>query len=170
MSTLKQFRNGLNGAWDSLLYGWQRLYRRAAGAITCFTPGKRQSGKRSGAKGRELARRNAGWGILAAEVFDDADRVIVSVEAPGMKRGDFDIEVVGNHLLVVRGEKHMRRERGEGAYRISECAFGRFERAIPLPGAVEGGKACARYKKGVLRIELPKKASGQRKRIQVETA
>ncbi len=169
MSTLKQFRNGLNEAWDSLLDGWQRLYRRAAGAITRYTPGKKQTGKGAGAKGRELARRNAGWGILAAEVFDDDDRVVVSVEAPGMKRGDFDIEVLGNHL-VVRGEKQMRREHSEGAYRISECAYGRFERAIPLPDAVESGKASASYKKGVLRIELPKKASSRRKRIKVDMA
>ena len=34
MSTLHQLREGLNEAWDTLVDGWQRLYRRAAGAIT----------------------------------------------------------------------------------------------------------------------------------------
>jgi len=41
MSTLHQLQEGLNEAWDTLVDGWQRLYRHAAGAITRFTPCKR---------------------------------------------------------------------------------------------------------------------------------
>jgi len=41
MSTLQQLREGVSEAWDSLVEGWQRLYRRAAGAITRFTPGEK---------------------------------------------------------------------------------------------------------------------------------
>ncbi len=164
MATLQQFREGLSEAWDSLLDGWQRFYRRAAGALTRYRPSKKQKQK----GGRELAERNAGWGLLAAEVYDDDDKVVVTVEAPGMKRGDFDIEVVGHHL-VVAGEKQVRNERKEGNYYISECAYGRFERAIPLPSAVDASHARARYKKGVLRIELPKQSADRQHRIAVDT-
>jgi len=38
MIPMNQLREGLNEAWDTLLDGWQRLYRRAASAITRFTP------------------------------------------------------------------------------------------------------------------------------------
>ena len=69
MSTLHQLREGLNEAWDTLVDGWQRLYRRASGAITRFTPGKKAREDNQGT-GQEIAVRSAGWGVLAAEVFD----------------------------------------------------------------------------------------------------
>jgi HSP20 family protein len=37
-----------------------------------------------------------------------------------------------------------------------ECAYGSFERAIPLPAEVDANKAKADYKRGVLKVELPK--------------
>jgi len=166
MSTLHQLREGLNEAWDSLVDGWQRLYRRASGAITRFTPGKKAREDEKGT-GQEIAVRSAGWGVLAAEVFDDGDQIVVRLEAPGLEKSDFDLEVLDNYL-VVRGEKQIERERTEGEYRVTECAYGRFERAIPLPEGVETDKANATYKRGVLRVELPKSASGRRKKVNVE--
>ena len=167
MSTLHQLREGLNEAWDTLVDGWRRLYRRAAGAMTRFTPGKKGE-KDSGAdEGQEIALRSAGWGVLAAEVFDDDDKLVVRLEAPGMDKTDFDLKVLDDHL-VVRGEKQVERERTEGRYHVSECAYGRFERAIPLPERVESGKAHARYKNGVLRVELPKAVPQRRGTIRVD--
>lgn len=166
MSTLNQLREGLNEAWDTLVDGWQRLYRRAAGAITRFTPGK-NAGEDDKGTGQEIAMRSAGWGVLAAEVFDDDDQIVVRLEAPGLERSDLDLEVLDNYL-VVRGEKQIQRERTEGHYHVSECAYGRFERAIPLPDEVESAKARASYKNGVLRVELPRSASRRRHRISVD--
>ncbi|MET0104433.1 MAG: Hsp20/alpha crystallin family protein [Sedimenticola sp.] len=166
MSTLHQLREGLNEAWDTLVDGWQRLYRRAAGAITRFTPGKKAQEEEKGA-GQEIAVRSAGWGVLAAEVFDDDDQIVVRLEAPGLEKSDFDLEVLDNYL-VVRGEKQIERERTEGRYHVTECAYGRFERAIPLPDEVDSSKARASYKSGVLRIDLPKAVSRRRRTITVD--
>ena len=166
MSTLHQLRNGLHEAWDTLADGWRRLYHRASGAVTRSTLGQKGSGT-SDREGHDIAVRSAGWGVLTAEVFDDDDKVIVRLEAPGMDKGDFDLQVIDDYL-VVRGEKRIERERTEGCYHVTECAYGHFERAIPLPHEVETGKANATYKKGVLRIELPKTASRRRKTIKVD--
>ena len=104
---------------------------------------------------------------MAAEVFDDKDRVIVRLEAPGMDKKEFDLQVIDD-VLIVRGEKRIQRERTEGHYHVKECAYGRFERAIGLPDEVDSDKAQADYKTGILRIELPKLANQRRKRIKVE--
>ena len=165
MSTLNEIREGLNEAWDTVVDGWQKLYRRAAGALTRYTPGKKSAS--SAEHSQELAVRSSGWGVLAAEVYDDEDKILVRLEAPGMEKGDFDLEISDDYL-VVRGEKHIERERTEGRYHVTECAYGRFERAIPLPDEVETGKAKASYESGVLRVELPKSASRSRKRIKVD--
>jgi len=166
MSTFQQLREGVSEAWDTLMEGWQRLYRRAAGAITRFTPGEKDRAELAERESRDVWVRSTGWGVLAAEVFDDDDKVVVRLETPGMDKGDFDLQVTENHL-VIRGEKQIARERTEGRYHVAECAYGRFERAIPLPEEVEPGKASASYKNGVLRVELPKPASRRTKKITV---
>jgi len=166
MSTLHQLREGLSEAWDTLVDGWERLYRRASGAITRFTPGNRVPEEERDA-GREIAERSTGWGVLAAEVFDDDNQIVVRLEAPGLEKSDFDLEVLDNYL-VVRGEKQIERERTEGRYHVTECAYGRFERAIPLPDEVDPSQAKANYKNGVLRIELPKATPRRRQTINVE--
>lgn len=165
MSTLEQVKHGLNEAWESLADGWQRLYRRASGAITRFTPGRGRDGE--GARGSsEIAVRSAGWGVLTAEVFDDDERIVVRLEAPGLDSEDFDIHVQDDYL-VVSGEKHIERESDHGRYHVTECAYGRFERAIPLPSGVQSDAATASYKKGVLRVELPKAPTHRRRSINV---
>jgi HSP20 family protein len=169
MSTLQQLREGLNEAWDTLMDGWQRLYRHAAGAITRFTPGRKRGHEVTAQEGREVAARSTGWGVLPAEVFDDDDRVVIRLEAPGLEKGDFDVEVVDDYL-VIRGEKQIQREHTEGRYHVAECAYGRFERAVPLPDEVDSGKAHATYRSGVLRVEMPKSASRRRKSINVEVS
>ena len=167
MSTIHQLREGLNEAWDTLVDGWQRLYQRAAGAITRFTPGDKGAQREAAGEGRDIALRSAGWGVLAAEVFDDDDNLVVRLEVPGMDKDDFDLQVRDNYL-VVRGEKQLERERRSGSYHVTECAYGSFERAIPLPDEVEESKATASYRNGVLRVELPKAESRRRRAIKVD--
>ncbi len=163
MATLQQLREGVSEFWDTLMEGWQSLYRRAYGALTHFRPG-RAGGRNAGGT---LATRGVGWAMLPAEVVDQGDRVLVRLEAPGMDLADLDIEVTDNYL-VVRGEKQTEQERTEGNYFVSECAYGSFERAIPLPDEIAPDQARARYRNGVLRVELPKPAAHRRKTVEVK--
>ncbi|MGD8275648.1 MAG: Hsp20/alpha crystallin family protein [Thiohalocapsa sp.] len=161
MTALQQLREGFNQAWGRVVEGWEQLSRQASGAMTKFTGGREKSGREA----RELAERSTGWGLLAAEVFDDDDRVVVRVEAPGMSKDDIQLEVQDD-FLIVSGEKHVARERTEGRWHVNECAYGAFQRVVPLPDTVDTGKADASYKNGVLRVELPK-AENRRRRVQV---
>jgi HSP20 family protein len=161
----QHFNDELSDAWANVIDGWRKLYRRASRALTRFGPGGGRELSR--AEAQQLAVRSAGWGVLACEVFDDDDRVIVRLEAPGMEKGDFELEVLDDRLLV-RGEKQMERERTQGGYYITECAYGSFERAIPLPDEVDTDKASASYRQGVLRVELPKTAPRRRRSVAVE--
>jgi HSP20 family protein len=162
MTTLQQVREGLNQAWGRVVEGWEQLSRQASGAMTRFTS---KRGDKGAGEARELAERSTGWGLLAAEVFDDDDRVVVRVEAPGMDKDDLRLEVQDD-FLIVSGEKHMARERTEGRWHVNECAYGAFQRVVPLPDTVDTAKADASYKHGVLRVELPKAAT-RRRRVQV---
>jgi HSP20 family protein len=116
---------------------------------------------------REISARSSGWGVLAAEVFDDDDRVVVRLEVPGMETDNLDIEVIDDYL-VVRGEKRIAREHTSGQYHVTECAYGQFERAIPLPEAVDTDNADATYRNGVLRVELNKASAKLQRKITVK--
>lgn len=163
MSTLQQLKENFGQTWEGLTSGWRHLMERASGALTRFTsprPGKKDE---SG----ELVTQGARWGLMAAEVLDEDKQIIVRLEAPGMRTDDFEISV-HNDVLVVRGEKKYRREQDKGHYYLLECAYGHFERALPLPATVDEDKAEASYKRGVLTITLQKKGGASRKRITVQ--
>jgi HSP20 family protein len=161
MSTLSQIREGLSRTWDAITEGWRELREMAAEALTRFhpTPGTAENGQLP-------ARRSMRWGLLAAEVTDDDRDVVVKLEVPGMEAKDFDLEVVGD-VLVVRGEKHHAREDRQGDYYVSERAYGRFERAIQMPTSVDESAAKATYQAGVLTVRLPKLQPQRRARISV---
>ncbi len=155
MSTLEELRSGLGRVWNSVAEGWRQIMARASGALTRFRPGRRQDEETAVPVGRES------WGLLTADVFEEGDKLVVRLEAPGMEADDFDITVLDN-MLVVRGEKRYESQRQEKGYHIAECAYGVFERAIPLPLEVDGDQARAKYRRGVLRVELPKHSRGRR--------
>jgi HSP20 family protein len=164
LSTLQQLQNGINRAWDNLTEGWQHLRQRASHALTKFNP-VRRGGQLETAEEQALER-GARWALLAAEVRENDDEVLVKLEAPGMQSEDFDIQVTDD-ILVVRGEKHFERSEKRGELHIMECAYGSFERAIPLPAAVDEGAATAKYRRGILQIRLPKSQAARKRRIEV---
>lgn len=106
---------------------------------------------------------------MAAEVFDDGDKIIATLEAPGLDITELDLQVIGDRLIV-SGEKKIQKERTEGHYHVKECAYGRFERAIELLDEVDPATAQAEYKNGILQVELPKPAHKRRKIIKVQVS
>lgn len=167
MRSIEVVRNGAQHAWDSVRDGWHHLRDLATHALTRFTPQRHGKGGEVETVADQIALASARWGLLTTEVQETDEAVIVRLEAPGMEADDFDIDVVDNRL-VVRGEKQVESDRQRGDFHIMECAYGRFQRAIPLPTAVDESKAEAVYKRGVLRVTLPKVNGNQRRRIKVK--
>ena len=165
MNTLNRIRSNLTHAWDTLAEGWQQLSDTARNALTRYNPIARKDNVETASDIAML--RGSRWGLLAADVEEDDNTVTVRLEAPGMEANDFVIDVRQDHLLV-RGEKHARREQTSGQYHIMECAYGAFSRAVPLPAHVDEEKAKASYKRGVLTVTLPKSSQHQRRRIEVK--
>ncbi|HID48260.1 MAG TPA: Hsp20/alpha crystallin family protein [Chromatiales bacterium] len=164
MSSLAQLREGLNRAWDSMTEGWQQLRRRASQALTRFNPIRHGDDLQTVSDQAML--RGARWGLLAADIEERPESIVVRLEAPGMEKEDFDISVIDNYL-VVRGEKYARREQSEGRYTITECAYGSFERAFELPALVDENQARAAYRRGVLTVTLPKHPRARQRRIEI---
>ena len=85
-----------------------------------------------------------------------------------MEPKDIDVSVEDGMLTIKGEKKYERQEKEKGQYRM-ERSYGSFERAIELPAEVDESKAKAEFKKGVLRLALPKRlgAPSRRKKIPV---
>ena len=153
---LDEIRQGAGQWMESLSEGWQRLRRGAADALTRFKPGEKTQLPARSEVDDGVFWPPLGWSMLGGDVFEDEHRVLVRLEAPGLEKDDFDIQVLGRELTV-RGEKRFEREAGAGRWRTLQCAYGSFVRRVALPAEVRGDEARATYKAGVLRIELPKR-------------
>ncbi len=159
MNPFEKIGRGLFDTWESVTAGWHELWQRAGNALTRFHPSPPDDDESDGQL--ELRRNAARWALLAAELTESGDAIEVDLEVPGMEPKDFSVDVIGDQL-VVRGEKHTERNERGGAYSLMERAYGRFERRIALPAAVDDGRAEATYKRGVLHIRLPKAAPESR--------
>jgi len=168
----EQLKQGADQAWESLAEGWRELSARASGALTRFRPVPASGPvlpSETPASQTDGLLPFGGWAFMASDVFDDDDKVIVRLEAPGMRREDFNIELHGD-TLTVWGEKRFDREVSRGRYSVAQCAFGSFRRDVALPVSVKAEKTKANYRDGVLRIELPKADEARVRRIAVKTA
>ena len=96
----------------------------------------------------------------SVEVIASDKDVRISAELPGLDEKDVEV-LVDNDVLTIRGEK--RSETEDKERRFSERYYGRFERVIPLPVAVEEDEAEASFNNGVLTMTLPKSAKAEEK-------
>lgn len=160
LQALQQFGKELGRdivrGWESLSEGWRELLSRSAGALTQF-----------GRKSAELIPADApSWSLLAGDVVDNGHELVVRIEVPGVGKDDCDIVIDGN-TLIVRGEKRFDGTYVGGAYHVRQCAYGFFERVVPLPFNVHADKADAQFRNGVLVVRLPKAPDTAPRRIQV---
>jgi len=160
MSSLKQ---NLDRAWAQVQAGWNNLVAKASNALTRF---RYREDDQEDEQSRALLHASPEWALLAAELHESSDEVSVRLEIPGMEPEDLEVQVI-DRTLIVSGHKQIRRERKEGRYHITECAYGRFERRLPLPAEVEADRAEASYHKGVLTLILPKTERERVRRIPI---
>ena len=159
----QQVKQGAEQALASLSQGWRELKHRASGALTHFRASPEGNDELSAKRLSTLA----GWGFMAADVVDGKDEVVVRLEAPGLRRKDFTVEL-RESLLCIAGEKRTEHEAEGDSHHVYQCAYGKFRREIPLPVAVDADRAKASYRDGVLRIALPKTKGAQPDRFTVQ--
>ena len=104
--------------------------------------------------------------VPAVDVYEDAEKVVLKLEVPGIEEKDLDVRVEKN-TLTVKGERKLEKEEKEENFHRIERRFGSFYRSFTLPQTVDTEKVNAQYEAGVLKIELTKKPEAQPKQIKV---
>ncbi len=87
----------------------------------------------------------------AAEIGLAADRLVLLVELPGVKRDQVEVNIEGA-TVTVSGERQRPAEDQERRLRQAERPWGRFSRSFTLPWPLDADSASAKLEAGVLTV------------------
>lgn len=100
----------------------------------------------------------------SVDVVDRAKEIVVKAEIPGIDQEDLQVSVT-DRTLTIKGESSHKEETEEGDMHRCEIRRGSFFRTLTLPVDVDGGKAKAKCKDGMLELHLPKALSAKKHSI-----
>ena len=103
------------------------------------------------------------------EIAETDDALSVRAEVPGFTTKELDINVEPRRLTIA-GKHEAREEKKKGKTIYSEHCAQEILRSVDLPADVDGSKATATLKDGVLNLELPKAAHAKTVRVEAKSA
>ena len=116
------------------------------------------------------------WSELAApledklprvDVIDRDEAIVVRAEVPGVEKKDLDVSVSDNTVTIKGSTRHEEKEE-KGDYYRHEISTGAFSRTVALPADVDGSRAKANFKDGVLELTLPKMEKSRRHSVKLD--
>ncbi len=105
----------------------------------------------------------------AVEVYETDTEVVVRAELPGVDPKNVDITVTEDTLTIKGEARAEQEEKGRNYYR-RELRYGAFLRTLALPEEVQGDKARASYRNGILEVRVPKSERSRPRTVKVEVA
>src|SRR5258705_12271827 len=86
----------------------------------------------------------SGGFVPAVDIYEDAQKVVVKLEVPGIKQEDLDVRVE-NNTLTVKGERKFESEEKEENFHRIERRYGSFVRSFSVPQTVDTDSVAANY-------------------------
>lgn len=102
----------------------------------------------------------------AVNAWEDALAFHVEAELPGFEEKDIHVTVLGNELRLEGSRQETRDENTKLYHR--ERYYGEFARVLRFPVDLDESKVDARFKNGLLTVELPKAVAALPKKIEVK--
>ena len=109
---------------------------------------------------------SAGQFIPPVDIYEDARRLVLSLEVPGIPQEDLQIDLE-NYTLTIKGERKFVQDEKEENYHRIERRYGSFVRSFTLPSTIETDSTRASYENGVLSITLQKKEAAKPKQVKI---
>ena len=110
---------------------------------------------------------SAGNFVPPIDIYEDANRLVLRLEVPGIPQDDLQINLE-NQTLTVRGERRLVKDEKEENFHRIERRYGSFVRSFTLPATIETESAQANYENGVLSVTLQKKEAAKPKQLKIE--
>ncbi|HEY8036827.1 MAG TPA: Hsp20/alpha crystallin family protein [Methylobacter sp.] len=106
-------------------------------------------------------------GFPRVDILDHDNDVEVQAALPGVKKEDLEVSVTHQAITIRTSTKEEKKEEEKGKYFRREIVHGEFQRTVSLPDNVDGEKANASFKDGILKITIPKTEKSKRKSIEI---
>ena len=112
------------------------------------------------------------WGRRTFRGFGDTDvhetkeKITITTDLPGVKKEDIHVKCVGD-VLTVFGSRDESNRIEDDIYGNMERAFGSISKSVRLPPGVQLSEIAAKYKDGVLAIEIPKPKQSSKMLLEV---
>lgn len=103
----------------------------------------------------------------AWDVYQTDEAVVVETPLAGVKPEQVNISIE-NDVLSIAGKVEKKSEVDEKNYFRREVKSGAFHRSVAMPVAVDGDKATAEFKDGILKITIPKDAKTRSHSIKID--
>jgi len=105
--------------------------------------------------------------IPRVDIRENADRLTLQVDLPGLGKDDVNITLENNVLTIAGERKFVADEKANEGYHRLERAYGAFSRSFTLAPTVHTDKVEATFQDGVLTIQLPKQEESKPRRIAI---
>lgn len=154
-------------AWNEDIFDEIRRIHEEMDMIFSEFFGRRPRRFRLGLSSPEVPVPYKGYREPFLDVFETKEDVVATIELPGVKKEDIDIDITESTLSVKAEVKEIEEAKEAGFYR-RERRFAGFYREVSLPSKVDPEKAKATYSNGILEIRIPKKEVAKGKKIKIE--
>ena len=101
------------------------------------------------------------------DVINRDKEIHIKAEIPGIERDDLSVTVT-DRALTIKGESRHEEESEEGELHRREIHTGSFARTLTLPEDVDGSRAKASYRDGLLELRLPKLHRSKKHALKVD--
>ncbi len=105
--------------------------------------------------------------VPAVDLEETEDAFVVEAELPGVKREDIEVSWRNGELSITGEIKERERK---GLLRHTTRRTGQFAYRLMLPGDVDPDAVQASLQGGLLRVRLPKTATAQPRRIEINAS
>ncbi len=102
----------------------------------------------------------------AVDVYQTPKRTIIRMEIAGVAKEDLSVEV-NRRAVRICGKRRELPRRKNAAYRLAEIRYGRFERIVYLPEAIDTDEVSSTYTNGFLEIRLARLKSAKVRKIPI---
>lgn len=93
------------------------------------------------------------------DIRDEGEKYVMEAELPGFTKEDIKLDINGSYLVLTAEHKNEKDEKDDkGKYIRRERSYGSYTRSFDITG-FDTENISAEYKDGILKIDLPKKAS-----------
>lgn len=104
----------------------------------------------------------------AVDVEEDDKNIYIKADIPGIDEKNLTVHLERNVLSISGEKQEEKKTEGSGKRQlITERSYGSFMRSIALPEGIKSDGITAEFRKGVLKVTVPK-VNGNSKKIKID--